>query len=173
MPWGRRTRDSTSSSFSPSRPRSSKLFSTDDLYRSLITTLSPHDVGTVETLTSMSLPPILSLMPPSWGFLLSAMSSSDMIFTREMTEDCTVFGTAVTSWRMPSFLNLTDTSFSKHSMWMSLACSLTARKRSVFMNFMIGASSRASMRSSGSANSASEIPELSLMSSSATSFPCS
>ena len=96
-----------------------------------------------------------------------------MIFTREMTEDCTVFGTAVTSWRMPSFLNLIDTSFSKHSMWMSLACSLTARKRSVFMNFIMGASSRASMRSSGSVNSMSVIPELSLMSSAATSFPCS
>jgi hypothetical protein len=54
------------------------------LSRIRITTFSPKIVGRLETRRSMVRPRIRSLMRPSCGTRRSAMSSSAMIFSREM-----------------------------------------------------------------------------------------
>ena len=62
-----------------------------------------------------------------------------MIFTREMTEDCTSLGTFMI-WRItPSMRMRTTSSVSRGSMWMSLARSVTARSSMELTRRMVGA----------------------------------
>ena len=69
-----------------------------DLSRRRITTFSPNSVGSTETRKSISLPrPILSLMRPSCGSRRSAMSSSAMIFMREVMAFLSFIGGFITS----------------------------------------------------------------------------
>ena len=67
-----------------------------------ITTFSPYTVGRVEKRRSMGLPCTASEMRPSCGTRRSAMSTSAMIFRREITPDWMALGERMTSWSTPS-----------------------------------------------------------------------
>ena len=95
----------------------------------------------------MSRPASLTRMRPSCGSRFSAMFSPPMIFTRELIEFWNRLGGRITSCRTPSTRKRTQMSFSCGSMWMSLARSFAARKRSELTSRMMGASSLESSRS--------------------------
>ena len=64
-----------------------------------ITTFSPKATGRVETRSSISRPPRLVLMRPSWGRRFSAMSRRDIVLMRLTTAVCTTLGI---SWMLCS-----------------------------------------------------------------------
>ena len=63
----------------------SKVISPASLLRTRITILSLFAVGKIESLRSTTLPSILKLIAPSWGNLLSAISSLPIILKRVTT----------------------------------------------------------------------------------------
>ena len=63
-----------------------------DWSRTRHTTLSPNEVGKVETRRSTGLPPIVILIRPSCGILRSAILRSAKTFTREITGTASVSG---------------------------------------------------------------------------------
>ena len=66
------------------------------------TARSPCDDGSVETRTSTARPPMRSEMRPSCGRRFSAMSSSAMIFRREISAACSALFGCTTSRSVPS-----------------------------------------------------------------------
>ncbi len=66
------------------------------------TTFSPHTVGSVAVRRSTERGPIWTVMRPFCGTRRSVMSTLDMIFSREISADCTPCGTVSTSCSTPS-----------------------------------------------------------------------
>jgi hypothetical protein len=66
------------------------------------TARSPWALGSVETRTSIARPPMRSEMRPSCGRRFSAMSSSAMIFRREISAACSALLGCTTSRSVPS-----------------------------------------------------------------------
>ena len=66
------------------------------------TTRSPCAEGSVDTRTSTARPPMRSEMRPSCGRRFSAMSSSAMIFRREISAACSALFGCTTSRSVPS-----------------------------------------------------------------------
>ena len=87
---------------------------------------SPRWVGSVVTRRSIFLSSTLMLTRPSCGTRFSAMSMSDMSFTRETTPEIIRLGTRAVSCSTPSTLKRTLISLSSGSKWMSEAPSPTA-----------------------------------------------
>ena len=90
---------------------------------------SPRWVGSVVTRRSMRRSSTATLTRPSWGTRFSAMSSSLMIFSREITAPIIRFGTWAASLSTPSTRKRTRSSPSSGSRWMSEAPSPTAWAR--------------------------------------------
>ena len=90
---------------------------------------SPRWVGKVVTRRSIRRSSTETLTRPSWGTRFSAMSSSLMIFRREMIAPVIRRGTWAASFSTPSIRNRTRISPSSGSRWMSDAPSPTAWAR--------------------------------------------
>ena len=88
MPCGCWIRRSNLLSTSPLMPRTSSVNFDSALSSRRSTARSPCAEGSVETRTSIARPPMRSEMRPSCGSRLSAMSSSAMIFRREISAAC-------------------------------------------------------------------------------------
>ena len=78
-------------------PSSSSVRSACSLSRMRIVAPSPRWVGRVVIRRSTLRPSTLTLTRPSWGTRFSAMSSSLMILTREITPETIRFGTRAAS----------------------------------------------------------------------------
>ncbi len=90
---------------------------------------SPREVGRVVTRRSMRRSSTETLTRPSCGTRFSAMSSSLMIFSREITALIIRFGTWADSFSTPSTRKRIRSSPSSGSRWMSEAPSPTAWAR--------------------------------------------
>ena len=93
------------------------------------TIFSPHTVGIVATRRSTLRWLSRTVIRPFWGTRRSVMSMFDMIFSREISADCTPWGTVSTSCSTPSIRNRTRMSPSPGSRCRSearlwIACSM-------------------------------------------------
>ena len=102
MPWGCFTSRSKLSSTSPLMPRASRLKRVSVLSSRRSTARSPWAPGRVDTRTSTARVPRRSEMRPSCGRRFSAMSSSAMIFRREINAACSALLGRTTSRSVPS-----------------------------------------------------------------------
>jgi hypothetical protein len=83
-------------------PSDSRLNFCSPLSSRRSTARSPCADGSVETRTSMARPPMRSEMRPSCGRRFSEMSSSAMIFRREISAACSALFGCTTSRSVPS-----------------------------------------------------------------------
>ncbi len=157
MPLGRRMSSFILSSIPFEKPSRSRSIMMVDLSRTLMTTLSPKMVGRQETRRSISLPPMVSFILPSWGSLLSAILRSAMILSREIIAAWRCFGGGAISYNTPSTRYLTFKVSSKGSIWMSDARSFMACMRIRLTSFMMGASEAILLRSAISSSGISSL----------------
>ena len=143
-----RSKVSRSASAMPSLCSSTTTLS---LSSTRITTDSPCTLGSVTTRRSTWRPSTLSPTRPSCGRRRSAISSSAMIFTREITPGATRRGTVVTSLSTPSTRKRTRRSRPSGARWMSEAPRSTACATIWLTSLMTGASCAFSRRSTTSA----------------------
>ena len=102
MPWGCCTNEAKRCSVSPDMPTDSKLKRPCDLSSKRNTARSPCALGKVETRTSIARWPKRKEIRPSCGKRFSAMSSSAMIFKREIKAACKARLGCTTSRNVPS-----------------------------------------------------------------------
>ena len=102
MPCGWWINRSKPCSTSPLMPRASRLKRVSVLSSRRSTARSPCAPGRVETRTSMARVPRRSEMRPSCGRRFSEMSSSAMIFRREISAACSALLGCTTSRSVPS-----------------------------------------------------------------------
>ena len=107
MPCGCATSRSKRANTSPCMPSASRLRRPSDLSSRRSTARSPWALGSVLTRTSTARVPMRSEMRPSCGKRRSAMSSSAMIFRREIRAACKARLGCTTSRRLPSTRNRT------------------------------------------------------------------
>ena len=139
-----RSKVSRSASAMPSLCSSTTTLS---LSSTRITIDSPCTLGSVTTRRSTWRPSTLSPTRPSCGRRRSAMSSSAMIFTREITPRAIRRGTVVTSLSTPSTRKRTRRSRPSGARWMSEAPRSTACATIWLTSLMTGASCAFSRRS--------------------------
>ncbi len=89
-------------------PSASSVNFDSALSSSRSTARSPCAEGSVETRTSTGRPPMRSEMRPSCGRRRSAMSSSAMIFRREISAACSALFGCTTSRSVPSTRKRTE-----------------------------------------------------------------
>ncbi len=118
-----------------------------------ITTRSPWLDGNTETRTSNALPAKFRAMRPSCGIRFSAISNLAITFIRDTNNSATWRCNSNIFLNTPSIRNLTVSFLSKDSMCISDANSLIASTRMLLINFITGASSVTSNKSSSSDNS--------------------
>ena len=103
MPWGWRSRRLKRLSESPLMPSDSRVnLLASPLSRIRSTARSPWAEGKVDTRTSTARPPMRNEMRPSCGMRFSEMSSSAMIFRREIKAACRALLGCTTSRSVPS-----------------------------------------------------------------------
>ena len=102
MPCGCTSRWAKRASTSPCMPTDSRLSLLSLLSNRRSTARSPWALGRVLTRTSTARVPMRSEIRPSWGKRRSAMSSSAMIFKREISAACSARLGCTTSRKLPS-----------------------------------------------------------------------
>ena len=117
---------------------------------------SPWTLGSDTTRRSIEWPSIVRLTRPSCGTRRSAMSRSDMIFTRLMTPETMRLGIVVVSISTPSMRKRTRRSLPSGSRWTSDAPCSTAWAMTWLTSLMTGWSSALSRRSTISAGPSSK-----------------
>ncbi|OQA09191.1 MAG: hypothetical protein BWY66_00669 [bacterium ADurb.Bin374] len=139
MPFGALTPSMNSSSTCGSKPRSVRLTLRLPWSSRRMQTFSPQTHGTSETRRSTLRSARWSLMRPSCGQRVSAMSRFAMTLMRLTTPAWAAFVGFICSFITPSLRNRTRSSSSNGSMWMSDAPVWTACVMIRFTSLMIGA----------------------------------
>ena len=148
MPCGWEMSFLSRASESPCMPTASRFSLLSLLSSKRNTARSPCELGSVLTRTSTARVPMRREMRPSCGRRFSEMSSSAMIFRREINAACKARLGCTTSRSAPSTRKRTLLCRSYGSMWMSLAPSRAACVSKALSMRMMGASSEVSSRSS-------------------------